>query len=104
DDALDTFGVHAIGGTVGAIMTGMLARNAVNANMATNLKAYVTDTLFQPLVWEQCKAVGITIVLSVVGTIVIAFITKLLVGLRPSEEVEEIGLDESEHGEVGYHG
>ncbi|HXI69173.1 MAG TPA: ammonium transporter [Verrucomicrobiae bacterium] len=104
DDALDTFGVHAIGGTVGAIMTGMLARNAVNANMATNLKAYVTDSWFQPLVMEQIKAVAITIVLSVVGTIVIAYITKMLVGLRVSEEVEEAGLDESEHGEVGYHG
>ena len=103
DDALDTFGVHAIGGTTGAIMTGMLARNAVNANMATNLKAYVTDTLFQPLVKEQLKAVAITIVLSVVGTIVIAYITKLLVGLRPTEEVEMTGLDESEHGELGYH-
>ena len=42
--------------------------------------------------------------LSVVGTIIIAYITKMLVGLRPSEEVEMSGLDESEHGEVGYHG
>jgi Amt family ammonium transporter len=103
DDALDTFGVHAIGGTVGAIMTGMLARNAVNGNLATNLKAYVTDTCFQPLVKEQLKAVAITIVLSVIGTVVIAFITKLLVGLRPTEEVEIAGLDEAEHGEIAYH-
>jgi ammonium transporter, Amt family len=104
DDALDTFGVHAIGGTVGAIMTGMLARNVANANLATNLKAYVTDSWFQPLVKEQLKAVAITIVLSVIGTVIIAYITKVLVGLRPTEEVEEAGLDESEHGEVGYHG
>ena len=104
DDALDTFGVHAIGGTVGAIMTGMLARNAVNGNLATNLKAYVTDSCFQPLVKEQLKAVVVTIILSVVGTIVIAYITKMLVGLRVSEEVERAGLDEAEHGEVGYHG
>ena len=103
DDALDTFGVHAIGGTTGAIMTGMLARNSVNGNLATNLKAYVTDSYFQPLVWEQLKAVAITIVLSVVATVVIAYITKLLVGLRPTEEVEMVGLDESEHGELGYH-
>jgi len=104
DDALDTFGVHAIGGTTGAIMTGMLARNAANGNLATNLKAYVTDSWFQPLVKEQIKAVVITIVLSVVATVVIAYITKLLVGLRPTEEVEITGLDESEHGELGYHG
>jgi Amt family ammonium transporter len=85
DDALDTFGVHAIGGTTGAIMTGMLARNAVNPNLATNLKAYVTDRWFQPLLWEQLKAVAITLVLAIVGTIVIAYVTKALVGLRPSE-------------------
>ncbi len=103
DDALDTFGVHAIGGTTGAIMTGMLARNSVNPNFATNLSKYVTDSCFQPLVWEQVKAVVITILLSVVGTVVIAYITKLLVGLRPTEEVEVTGLDESEHGELGYH-
>ena len=103
DEALDTFGVHAIGGTTGAIMTGMLARNAANGNFATNLSKYVTDHCFQPLLWEQLKAVGITIVLSVVGTIIIAYITKMLVGLRPTEEVEMTGLDESEHGELGYH-
>jgi len=108
DDALDTFGVHAIGGTTGAIMTGMLARTAANPNFGGVLNAgsvkYVNDTLFQPLVWEQLKAVGVTIVLSVIGTIVIAYITKVLVGLRPTEEVEVSGLDENEHGEVGYHG
>ena len=106
DDALDTFGVHAIGGTTGAIMTGMLARNAANPNFGANawFSKYVTDTYFQPLVWEQLKAVVITIVLSVVATVIIAYITKLLVGLRPTEEVEVTGLDESEHGELGYHG
>jgi Amt family ammonium transporter len=102
DDALDTFGVHAIGGTTGAIMTGMLARNAVNPNLATNLKGYVTDHWFQPLLGEQLKAVGITLVLAIVGTVVIAYITKALVGLRPSEEVEISGLDIAEHGEEGY--
>jgi len=67
------------------------------------MSKYVTDNLFQPLVLEQVKAVLITIVLSVVGTVIIAYITKVLVGLRPTEEVEVAGLDESEHGEVGYH-
>lgn len=104
DDALDTFGVHGVGGMTGAIMTGMLARNAANGNLALNLKDYVKDTCFQPLVWEQCKAVGITILLSVIGTIVIALITKVLVGLRPTEEVEISGLDINEHGEEGYVG
>jgi len=103
DDALDTFGVHAIGGTTGAIMTGMLARNAANPNLATNLSKYVTDSWFQPLVWEQLKAVAVTLALVIPATVVIAYITKALVGLRPSEEVEISGLDINEHGEEGYH-
>ena len=53
---------------------------------------------------EQFKAVGVTLVLSVVGTIVAAYITKVLVGLRPTEEVERVGLDINEHGEEGYVG
>ena len=104
DDALDTFGVHAVGGTLGALMTGMLARNSANPNLATNLKAYVTDSLGQPLVIEQLKAIGITLVLAVVGTVVIAYVVKAVIGLRPSEEDESQGLDLAEHGEEGYHG
>ncbi|HNG58149.1 MAG TPA: ammonia channel protein, partial [Solirubrobacterales bacterium] len=104
DDALDTFGVHAVGGTLGAFLTGMLARNSANANLAANLKDKVTDTLFQPLLIEQIKAIVLTIVLAVVMTTIIAFITKALVGLRPTEEVETLGLDLAEHGEEGYHG
>ncbi|MEK7706841.1 MAG: ammonium transporter, partial [Verrucomicrobiota bacterium] len=103
DDALDTFGVHAVGGTLGALMTGFLARNSSNANLATNLKDYVKDTCFQPLVGEQLKAIGVTLLLAVVGTAIIAYIVKAVVGLRPSEEVEVAGLDLAEHGEEGYH-
>ena len=103
DDALDTFGVHAIGGTIGAFLTGCLARNVANGNLATNLKVQVTDHFFQPLVLEQLKAIGITLVLAIVGTTVIAFIVKALIGLRPSEETESVGLDLAEHGEEGYH-
>ncbi|MBI5387389.1 MAG: ammonium transporter [Verrucomicrobia bacterium] len=104
DDALDTFGVHAVGGTLGAFMTGVLARNSANANLATNLKDKVTDAIMQPLVFEQIKAILLTLVLAVVGTAVIAFIVKAVVGLRPSEDVETVGLDLAEHGEEGYHG
>ena len=103
DDALDTFGVHAVGGTLGALMTGFLARNSANGNLATNLKTYVTDTFFQPLVGQQLLAILVTLALAVVGTVVIAFIVKAVVGLRPSEEVETVGLDLAEHGEEGYH-
>jgi Amt family ammonium transporter len=103
DDALDTFGVHAVGGTLGALLTGMLARNSANANLATNLKDYVKDTMFQPLVGQQLIAIGLTLVLAVVGTLIIAMIVKATIGLRASEDVETVGLDLAEHGEEGYH-
>jgi ammonium transporter, Amt family len=103
DDALDTFGVHAVGGTLGALLTGVLARNSANPNLATYLKGYVTDSPTQPLVLEQLKAIGLTLVLAIVGTTVIAYIVKAVIGLRPSEETEIAGLDISEHGEEGYH-
>jgi len=103
DDALDTFGVHAVGGTLGAFLTGCLARNSANPNLATNLKEYVKDSFFQPLVGQQLKAIVITILLAVVGTLVIAYVVKAIVGLRPSEEIETLGLDLAEHGEEGYH-
>ena len=99
DDALDTFGVHAVGGTMGALVTGIFADANVNANLSVNLKDIVGKTLWI----EQLKAMGITIVLSVVATVVIAFLIKATIGLRPTAEVETQGLDLSEHGEEGYH-
>ncbi len=104
DDALDAWSVHGIGGMCGAIMTGMFARQIANPNLATNLSKTVTDSIFQPQVVEQLKTVGVSLVLFIVGTIVIAYITKMLVGLRPTEEVEIAGLDIAEHGEEGYTG
>ncbi len=102
DDALDTFGVHAVGGTMGALLTGFFARNSVNANLATNLKDQVTDSFGQGLVMEQIKAIVLTLVLAVVSTVVIAFIVKAVVGLRPTAEGEQEGLDLTDHGEEGY--
>lgn len=104
DDALDTFGVHAVGGTLGALLTGFLARTSANANLAgDNMKGMVTNHFFQPLVLEQLKAIGITLVLAIGGSLIIGFIVKAAIGLRPSEETESIGLDLAEHGEEGYH-
>src|ERR1051325_8318640 len=100
DDALDTFGVHAVGGTLGALMTGFLATSSVNANLDTYLKDIVGKTLWL----EQLKAIGVTLCLAIVGTIIIAYIVKAVIGLRPDEEVETLGLDLAEHGEEGYHG
>jgi Amt family ammonium transporter len=99
DDALDTFGVHAVGGTLGAFLTGILATADVNANLSTNLAAIVGHTLWL----EQLKAMGLTLALSIVGTIVIAMVVKATLGLRPDAEAEETGLDWTDHGEAGYH-
>jgi ammonium transporter, Amt family len=93
DDALDTFGVHGVGGTLGAILTGVFADEKANS---------VVAGLKDGLLMEQLKAVGLTIVWSVVATVIIAYIVKAVIGLRPSVEVEESGLDLAEHGEIGY--
>src|SRR3954471_19084189 len=100
DDALDTFGVHGVGGTLGAILAGVFANADVNANLKTNLASY----LGHGLVFEQLKAIGLTLALSVGGTAVIAYLVKAVIGLRPSVEQEEAGLDDTDHGEAGYHG
>ena len=117
DDALDTFGVHAVGGTLGALLTGFLATDKVNSNLTNNLatvggkmadanpatKNGLADIITNGTLWmEQLKAMGITIVLAVVGTVVITLVLKAIIGIRPTAEVEDAGLDTSEHGEVGY--
>ena len=99
DDALDTFGVHAVGGTIGAFLTGIFATVDANPNLATNLQGIVGKTLW----FEQLKAMGLTIAMGVTATIVIAYAIKATIGLRPSQEDEETGLDLSDHGERGYH-
>jgi Amt family ammonium transporter len=99
DDALDTFGIHGVGGTLGALLAGIFADPAINPNLDLNLKDVVGSTLWL----EQLKAMGLTIVLSVVATTALAYAVKAIVGLRPSLEDEETGLDLSDHGERGYH-
>jgi ammonium transporter, Amt family len=99
DDALDTFGVHGVGGTLGALVSGFLATPEVNANLNTNLSGLVGKTLWL----EQLKAMGLTLTLSVVATTVIGLGLKAVMGLRPSVDEEERGLDDIDHGEAGYH-
>jgi Amt family ammonium transporter len=93
DDALDTFGVHGVGGTLGAILTGVFADEKTNS---------VVGPLKDGLLVEQFKAVGLTIVWSVVATAIIAYVIKFALGLRPDPEIETAGLDLAEHGEQGY--
>lgn len=93
DDALDTFGIHGVGGTLGAILTGFFADAKINPAIAS---------LKTNLVIEQLKSVGVTIAWSVIATIIIAYLIKWTIGLRVEPELEEAGLDLAEHGEQGY--
>lgn len=106
DDALDTFGVHAVGGTIGAFLTGILATSTVNANLVSD--AYAAKNGLKAAIeggtlWiAQLQAIGLTLVLAIVGTTIIGFIIKFALGLRHSAEVESGGLDIADHGEEGY--
>jgi Amt family ammonium transporter len=99
DDALDTFGVHGVGGTMGALLTGFLATPEANPNLNTNLAQIVGKTLWL----EQLKAMGLTIAMALTGTLVLAYVVKAVIGLRPAADSEEMGLDDADHGEAGYH-
>jgi ammonium transporter, Amt family len=98
DDSLDTFGVHAVGGTIGTFMAGVLATSEANPNLNTNLREIVGNTLWL----HQLAAMAVTLVLSLVATGIVAALLKATLGLRPAPDVEHQGLDVNEHGEQGY--
>jgi Amt family ammonium transporter len=110
DDALDTFGVHAVGGTLGAFLTGLLATASVNPNLLLSVAGAANPATVNGLarivghtLWlEQLKAIGITIVFAVVGSAIIGAIVRGLIGLRIAPEIERQGLDINQHGEEGY--
>lgn len=106
DDALDAFGVHGVGGMLGAFLTGVFVDPAVNANLlseAVAKKNGLAASVTSGTLWiAQLKAILITIVVATLASVIIGFVVKALVGLRVDEEVETQGLDISEHGEQGY--
>jgi Amt family ammonium transporter len=110
DDALDTFGVHAVGGTLGAFLTGVLATASVNSNLSLSAAAPLNSAtqnglakIVGHMLWlEQLKAIAITIVLAVIGTAVIGAFVRGVIGLRIAPEIERQGLDINQHGEEGY--
>ena len=104
DDALDTFGVHAVGGTLGAFLTGLFATATVNGNLsgAPATQNGLAKVIGHSLWLEQLKAISITIFLAVVASAVIGLVVKTVIGLRIAPEVERQGLDINEHGEEGY--
>lgn len=103
DDALDTFGVHAVGGTLGAFLTGLLATASVNPNLAGPVATQngLANSVGHTLWLEQIKAIGITIALALSGTAVIALFVRAVIGLRIAPEIERQGVDINVHGEEG---
>jgi Amt family ammonium transporter len=99
DDSLDAFGVHGAGGTLGALLTGVFATNAVNT--AVKGPAGLVDGNAGQIA-NQAIAVGLTWIIAIVGTLVILKICDAVVGVRVSPEDEQTGLDLSQHGEEGY--
>ena len=97
DDSLDVVGVHGVGGTWGAIATGLFASKAINEGGADGLFYGNPGQL-----WPQIVAVAATMALAVVGTFVILKVVDAVVGLRVSEEDEVAGLDLSQHSETAY--
>jgi ammonium transporter, Amt family len=105
DDALDVFGVHAIGGIFGALMTGVF--NSPDLGGPGSVQDWVTMKTGYPGImaqlWIQAKAVGLVFVWTAVMAFISYKITDLLVGLRVTEEEEREGLDINSHGETAYH-
>jgi Amt family ammonium transporter len=97
DDSLDVFGVHGMGGIVGALLTGIF--------MSADLGGvgYDEGVTMGSQLWDQIVATVVTIVWSGIVSLILYKIVDMMVGLRVTEEKEREGLDLSEHGERAYH-
>jgi Amt family ammonium transporter len=105
DDSLDAFGVHGAGGTLGALLTGVLASSAVNPIFKDAAGKALPSGLIQGnghQLWNQVVGVLIAWGLAIVGTLIILKFVDWTIGLRVSPEHEVQGLDLSQHGEEGY--
>jgi Amt family ammonium transporter len=105
DDALDAFGVHGSGGTLGAILTGVFATSAVN----DSFKDAAGKTMPLGLVDGHAAQIGLQLigvaiawVLAIVGSLIALKIADMIVGVRVTKEDEQTGLDLTQHGEEGY--
>jgi Amt family ammonium transporter len=106
DDSLDVFGVHCIGGIIGALGTGILVNPALGgagivdystADYAAGYAGTATQLL------SQAKGVIVTLLWSGIGSFILYKIVDMVVGLRPTPDDETMGLDLTSHGEVAYH-
>jgi len=96
DDSLDVFGVHGVGGIVGALLTGLCAAEWMGGSG-------ISKDSVGGQIGVQFLSIVVTIIWSAVVSVIALSIAKAMVGLRVSEEVEHAGLDLAEHGEEGYH-
>jgi len=96
DDSLDAFGVHGVGGTVGAILTGVFATKTVTGGISGLIEHNPQQIL------NQLVGVGAAMTLSLVGTFCLLKLLDATMGLRVNQEAELQGLDLSQHGEEGY--
>lgn len=94
DDSLDVFAVNAVGGSMDTILVAAYGVAAFGGSSYHQIGAQLMT---------QVKGGGVTLIWSGIGTVVIVYICKVLTGLRVTEEVEHLGLDQSEHGETSYH-
>ena len=108
DDSLDVFGVHAVGGILGALLTGVFNAPSMGgpgftADWVTGKMITAAEYSISGQVWVQAQAVGVTIVWTAVVAFIAFKIADLIVGLRVTEEEEREGLDVNSHGETAYH-
>lgn len=105
DDTLDVFGIHGVGGTIGAIATGIFATGLINPIFKDAAGSALPIGLIEgnpQQVLNQLAGVGIAVALGAGGTFIILKVVDLLIGLRVSEFDEIAGLDATQHGETGY--
>jgi len=108
DDSLDVFGVHALGGILGALLTGVfnspeLGGPGFTADWVTGKMITGAEYSIAGQVWTQAKAAGVTVLWTAIVAAIAFKIADLIVGLRVPPEAEREGLDVNEHGETAYH-
>jgi Amt family ammonium transporter len=107
DDSLDVFGIHCVGGILGALATGILVNPALGG---AGIPDYITkpgelavaDYVFATAVWAQVKAVLLTLTWSGIGSAILYWVVDMVVGLRVTHDEEREGLDLADHGERAY--
>jgi Amt family ammonium transporter len=107
DDSLDVFGVHGVGGIIGAVGTGIVAAPALGGAGILDYavkpgEAVLADYNMMAQIMTQSKAVVFTLIFATIGSFILFKLVDAIVGLRPEEQAEREGLDITQHGERAY--